>query len=65
LEHLPNDDILGVPTPQTFRDLAKERGYSDLGLCDLLSEYERLFSTGAMRNPDLLSHIVDLRNSPE
>lgn len=61
----PNDANLGVPTPQAFRDVAKQRGYSDPGLSDLLDEYERLFSTGAMRDPDLLGHIVDLRNPPD
>jgi hypothetical protein len=51
---LPKDQKYSAPTPTTLRDWAKAKAISNPNLFKLLDEYQSIWTTGSMKNPDLI-----------
>ena len=56
IENLPKVEGFAVPSPETIRTWIKARSPDDYKLNEILDEYERLWTTGTMKNPDLIPY---------
>jgi hypothetical protein len=51
---LPKEETEGLPSPETLRRWVASKSLNDAEISQLLQEYERVWTTGTMNNPDLI-----------
>jgi hypothetical protein len=56
IENLSKVKEFVVPLPETIRNWTKARSLNDPKLNEILGEYERVWTTGTMKNPDLIPY---------
>lgn len=54
IENLPKVDKWALPTPDTLRNWIATKSLHDAKLTELMDEYDHIWTTGTMKNPDLI-----------
>jgi hypothetical protein len=65
VKQLRKDDEFKLPSPDTLRDWITPKKQSDARLTELLEEYERVWTTGTMKTPNLIPFGMHPRGQSE